>query len=31
VDKAHTPEGQLYERDEKNFVEWGEANRPPFA
>jgi len=21
VDKAHTTEGQLYERDEKNFVE----------
>ena len=31
MDKAHTPEGQLYERDEKNFVEWGGVNRPPFA
>jgi len=31
VDKAHTPEGQLCERDEKNFVKWGGANRPSFA
>ncbi|MAF58852.1 MAG: hypothetical protein CMK03_13220 [Ponticaulis sp.] len=31
MDKAHTPEGQLYERDEKDSVEWGGANSPPFA
>jgi len=31
VDKVHTPEGQLCERDEKNFVKRGRANRPPFA
>ena len=31
VDKVHTPEGQLCEREVKNFVEWGAANRPPFA
>ncbi len=31
VDKAHMPEGELYERDEKNFVKLGGANRSPFA